>query len=558
MVASDKTGSPSILRNTHRGPVAGVDDTARSGTLYWLGVPYAMPPVGALRWRAPREPDAWSSPRPCTAFGCACVQYGTIFGPGANNAYDTTIADTFNQVVGSEDCLYLNIWRPATGENDLPVIVFLHGGSNVAGYTADPIYNGANLARAANVVVVTVNYRLGVFGWLSLPQLKTGIAEEDSGNFGTLDTIHALRWVSRNIGEFGGSARNVTLMGHSAGAINAWVLTVAAPTRRAELFHRLVALSGGMSLASNLPPGSMPCLNPTPYCAAQGQALLNALLIADGIAKDDESAAAWAAARTSAQVAEYLRALSPAAILRALLAKLVPVGLGASAPVPDGTVLPADPIGMLAAGEYARVPVLAGNTREEAKLFARLLALSPALGGVPGIKVSEFERFLMAHRFDPDSATSLSASSLISEQYLPVDAPQTGYNARTALLSQIFFFANRDNVLNALKARQANVWCYRFDWAREPAPWNEVLGSAHFVDMPFVFGNFGPSVLSNLIGGKANALGRSALSEAMMASIGAFARTGDPNNASLGITWPMWPGVLVFDAGLADKAISVQ
>ena len=107
-------------------------------------------------------------------FGNACVQYGRIYGPGSNNTYDQTIATTLNQAVGSEDCLYLNIWRPATGEANLPVIVFIHGGSNVSGYTADPVYDGAALAKAANAVVVTANYRVGIFGWLDLPQLKTG------------------------------------------------------------------------------------------------------------------------------------------------------------------------------------------------------------------------------------------------------------------------------------------------------------------------------------------------------------------------------------------------
>ncbi len=164
------------------------------------------PPVGALRWRAPLDPDPWTSTLPTKAFGNACVQYGTPGGPGANNTYDTTVVTTLNQTVGSEDCLYLNIWRPATDEVDLPVIVFIHGGYNLTGYAADPVYNGARLAQYVNAVVVTVNYRLGVFGWLSLPQLKTGDADDDSGNFGTLDNIKALRWVNRNIAEFGGNA----------------------------------------------------------------------------------------------------------------------------------------------------------------------------------------------------------------------------------------------------------------------------------------------------------------------------------------------------------------
>jgi len=558
MPALTEPGQFAVVRKTQFGPIEGVDDAARSGTFYWLGVPFARPPLGALRWKAPLDPNPWNTALQTNAFANACVQYGTFFSPGRNNAFDATIAETLNQVVGSEDCLYLNIWRPATHQADLPVIVFLHGGASVSGYTADPIYNGANLARSGNVVVVSVNYRLGVFGWLSLAQLKTGNADDDSGNFGTLDTIKALQWVKRNIGEFGGNADNVTLLGHSSGAINAWVLMVAAHTRGASLFHRLAPLSGGMSLASNLPPGSLPCLYPASYFVAQGQALLNALLIADGTASDDASAAEVATAKGIAWVGEYLRCHSPLAILTILLTKLAPLGLGGSSPIPDGVVLPTDPIASVAAGEYAKVPVLAGNTRDEAKLFAQLLALSPALGGTPGFKTGDAERFKMEYSFDPDAATGLKVDDIVNHEYLPLDAPGTGFNARTALLSKIFFFANRDNALNTLMTQQSNIWCYRFDWALEPTPWREIFGAAHFFDMPFLFGNFGPSVLSNMIGGNVNRGGRLALSEAIMASIAAFARNGDPNNESLGVSWPAWPKTLVFDATLTKKLISVQ
>jgi len=237
MAVQMDSGRSPVVRATQYGPIEGVDDTARSGTFYWFGVPFARPPVGALRWKAPVDPDPWTSTLPTKVFANACVQIGMTIGPGANNTYDTTIATTMNQAVGSEDCLYLNVWRPATGEANLPVIVFIHGGYFLAGYTADPVYNGANLAKAANAVVVTVNYRLGVFGWFSLPQLKTGNTFDDSGNFGTLDSIKALQWVNRNIREFGGDAGNVTVMGQSAGAGSTWTLLVAGPTRSAGLFH---------------------------------------------------------------------------------------------------------------------------------------------------------------------------------------------------------------------------------------------------------------------------------------------------------------------------------
>jgi para-nitrobenzyl esterase len=216
-------GNDPLLRKTHLGDIRGAVDIA-SATYSWKGIPYAKAPVGALRWQPPQEPEAWTTARTTTAFANACAQYGRIYGPGSNNKHDETIATTLNQAVGSEDCLYLNVWRPATNESNLPVIVFLHGGSNVSGYTADPMYDGAALARTANAIVVTPNFRLGILGFMNLPQLKTGDATTDSGNFTMLDSIKALQFVRTNSSSFGGNPDNVTVVGQSAGAINVWAL----------------------------------------------------------------------------------------------------------------------------------------------------------------------------------------------------------------------------------------------------------------------------------------------------------------------------------------------
>jgi para-nitrobenzyl esterase len=212
----------------------------------------------------------------------------------------------------------------------------------------------------------------------------------------------------------------------------------------------------------------------------------------------------------------------------------------------------------MAAGKLAKVPVLAGITREEAKTLSQFLAVAPALGGVPGFKVSDAERFAMLQSFDSSGAGGLTAASMISPQYLPVDAPRSGFNARTALLGDLLFGSNRDNALATLKTQQSDIWHYRFDWAQEPPPWNDIYGAAHLFDIPFVFGNFGPSLYSRVICSQANQRGRVALSEAMMASLAAFARNGDPNNELLGTAWPVWPEILVFDASLDDKAIAVK
>jgi para-nitrobenzyl esterase len=550
-----------VERDTEYGRVVGVDDSARNHTYAWKGVPFAKPPTGALRWKAPATLDPWSAPRATQQFGNACVQYGRIYGPGANNRYDPTIGTTLNQAVGSEDCLYLNIWRPADQDEHLPVIVFVHGGSDVSGYTADPVYDGAELARTAHAVVVTVNYRLGIFGFLNQPQLKDGAnAAEASGNFALLDIVKALQFVQRNVSRFGGDPGRVTLMGQSAGAINVYAL-LASPLARepAPLFHRAVPLSGGISLAANLPPGRIPTLNPASFYLLQGTKLLEQQLIADGLAADAASAAAYVASHTAQQMADYLRAESPAKLLFTLLTRLAPLGLAGSGPIPDGAVLPLNPVAEIAAGNYLHVPVLASNTRDEAKLFPTFLALSPVLGGVSGRLVSDKQLFDIQFSYRPDDPPQIAVTDWIPAQYLPVGTPVTGFNAKTDLLNFIFFIASRDNVLNALKSQQNEVWYYRFDWDEEPAPWNDIYGAAHAFDLAFIFGNFGPSLFSNVANSSANEPGRLELSRAMMKSLGAFAARGDPNAPeALGVTWPTWPSTLLFDATPTSKAISVQ
>lgn len=550
-----------LLRATVYGPVHGVDDAVGSGTWYWKGIPYAQAPVGALRWKAPREPAAWSAPRPAHTFGDAPLQYGRIYGPGRNNCLDDSIRTSLNAPVGSEDCLSLNIWRPANGDTGLPVIVYVFGGSNVSGYSADPLYDGANLARSANAVVVTLNYRVGVFGWLHLPQLACGDdPRDDSGNFGLLDIIQALAFVNRSIAAFGGDTANITVMGQSAGAINVYALltsplVVQAP---APLFQRAIALSGGISLASNLASGCIPTLQTVAAAQLQAQSLLVGLLIAQGQAPDPASASALMATWPSQELANFLRAQSPEDIFRVLLTQLAPQGLASSGPIPEGVVVAANPIEAIRAGHYLRVPVLAGNTRDEAKLFARFLALSPQLGGIAGLTLDDAELFEAMVHFAPDAPDpGLVVEDLVHPAYLPSTAPGTGYNARTDVLNRLLFWPSRDNVLNALKAQQEQVWHYQFNWDQEPAPWDQVYGAAHALDLPFLFGNFGPSLFSNVLGGAANRPGRLALSAAMVQRLSAFVRTDNPNAPSLGPYWPTWPQSLALDAGLQDLAVTV-
>ncbi|MCX4163035.1 MULTISPECIES: carboxylesterase/lipase family protein [Paraburkholderia] len=533
---------PPTRRDTSFGAVEGVNRSTTTGTYEWLGVPYAQPPVGALRWMPPVDPAPWSSVRATQQFGHSCAQGGRYFSPAPNDApYGLAVREGFGKPVGDEDCLTLNIWTPANAQGKLPVIFFIHGGSNISGYSADPVYNGQALARKANAVVVTINYRLGIFGWLDLPQLKTGNTLADSGDFALLDQQQALKFVKNNIAAFGGDPTNVTVMGQSAGAVNVWALLVSPLS--AGLFQKAIPLSGGIVNASR------------PTAQTYSKALLNAIVIADGKATDAASAQATLATQTDVQVATYLRGLPAAQLLTVMLAN---PQLGTTpAPIEDGNVLPVNSIGALAFGQYQKVPVLAGNTRDEGTLFAGLFG-SITGTGISGFKPSDYDRFGLQFNFNPNAPTALSQSDLINAAYLPVTAFPFGWNALTVFTTNTVFLAPVAPQLTSLALQQpGKVWYYRFDWDEEPAPFNTVYGATHAMDLPFIFSNFGPNVFSFAYS-NANQPGREALSDAMIASVAAFARTGNPNTPALGVTWANFPAKVVMDASPTQLRITAQ
>lgn len=550
---------PAMQRDTTWGAVLGEDDSAARGVWSWKGVPYARPPVGELRWRAPQDPAPWAAPRAAIAFAPACVQTGRLYSPGLNNRHDDTIGSTLGRTVGAEDCLYLNIWTPASpAAKPRPVIVFVHGGSNITGYTADPVYDGAALARNEDAVVVSVNYRLGVFGFLNLAALKAGRPEDDSGNYALLDIVKALEFVANNIANFGGDPDRITLMGQSAGAVNVYALLTSPmmAARVKPLFHRLVALSGGISTVASLPAGAIAGVLPESLWATRGEALMLEALIADGHAPDEASARKIAAERGAEKMAAWMRGRSPDTLLGVVRTRLVARRMAASNPIPDGWVVARDPIAAVRAGRYLRVPVLAGHTRDETKLFPQLFAMRPGLGGTSGRLLGDAAVFALVSRYDPDAAPQTTVEEWIPKVYLPASTPRTGFDARAAELDRIWFSAIRDDVLNALRTQQSQVWAYEFEWDALPPPFDTIFGAAHTFDLPFVFGNFGPSLYSRILFARANEPGRLALSKAMQARLGAFARTGNPNDHSFDTNWPAWPARFVFDADANAARVS--
>ena len=230
MLAETASGMVPLVVQTRYGPVIGA--LAFTGQRVFKGIPYAAPPVGELRWKAPQEPESWKIPLLCDKFGSSCPSYP------ASTDLDLQL-ETFD-----EDCLYLNVWTPAESQDSrLPVMVYVHGGSFLTGSAAKTFYNGAYLAKR-DVVVVTFNYRLGVFGFLCHPGLADPATGGSYGNYGLLDQIAALRWVRDNISAFGGDPGNVTFFGESAGAVS--VLALMSSEMSKGLYTAAIAQSGAI------------------------------------------------------------------------------------------------------------------------------------------------------------------------------------------------------------------------------------------------------------------------------------------------------------------------
>lgn len=216
-----------VIIQTKYGKVRGRD---KDDLMFWFGIPYAQPPVGDLRWRAPKTLKRWDGI-------LNTIEYRS----------KSTQLEKFN-IVGSEDCLYLNIWRPNKKKENLPVLVYVHGGGNLIG--AGDEFNGALLSKYSNSVIVTINFRLGPMGWFKHDSLETSDPLNNSGNFGLLDIFKSLEWIQDNIKAFGGDSDNVTLLGLSAGARN--ILATLISPLSVGLFHKAIILSGGMTLTNSI------------------------------------------------------------------------------------------------------------------------------------------------------------------------------------------------------------------------------------------------------------------------------------------------------------------
>jgi para-nitrobenzyl esterase len=478
-------------RTTASGEVVGF--VGAYGAHVWRGIPYAAAPSGALRWRAPRDPQPWTETHEALAFGARCPQY--------TSALEST--RDLGTVYGSEDCLTLNVFAPPqTGAERLPVMFWIHGGGNVQG--GSDFYEGGALAMRQRVVVVTMNYRLGPLGWLRHAALREGATyEEASGNFGTLDLIHALRWVRTHIAAFGGNPDSVTIFGESAGARNVVALLQSPPAR--GLFHGAIVQSGG-TRSSGLDEAELSVADPSVRRGPGSHEMVRRVAGGDGLA-----------GKSHAEIAAFLRAQTADAILRAYPETDSEGDHTGFFELPqqfrDGVVLPnVETPAAFAAGDYHRVPVILGTNRDEAKLF--MFASS-----------KHVRRFLRIPRLR--------------------DAE--GYEREARYRSRFWKAYGVDEPAAAMRRVQGpSVFAYRFDWDEQPsvlgADLGQMIGAAHAIEIPFVFHHFDLGPNSKLLFDDDNAPGRVALAEAMQSYWGQFAWTGSPGRGRDGQqpAWGAW------------------
>ncbi len=450
------------------------------------GIPFAAPPVGGLRWAPPRNPDSWNGVRDARRFGNVAPQ---------NSMMNGALAAMVVEGTQSEDCLYLNVWTPRCDQARRPVMVWIHGGAFAIGSGSQPIYDGSVLASRGDLVVVSVNYRLGPLGFLRLHDL-TGGKIHATGNEGILDQIAALEWVRDNIEQFGGNPENVTIFGESAGGMSVGTL-LAAPAARG-LFHKAIPQSGACHTGS------------TKERATEKAERIVARLKASGSNPDS------------------IRALTPAELLRgALLDDGVtpdPALAMAYQPVIDETVSSKRPIEMVASGSAKGVAIMVGSMLEEWKLFA---AMDP---GLPKLDRAGLEKRFSRRLGDENTAGLIEAYTRARKD-----------RGEDASAQELFSAIETDRIfrmpairLAEIHARAgARVFSYLCTW-RSPAM-RGALGSCHALELGFVFGtNHAPGMAPFAGSGPA----AEKLATEMQNAWIAFARHGDPACKSIGAWAP--------------------
>jgi para-nitrobenzyl esterase len=469
------------------GPPVAVDGGAIAGrwaanaaVKAWLGVPFAAPPLGELRWKPPQPVVPWQGVRAATEFGPQCLQ-------GKATPGSVYFEYSGGDLPMSEDCLTLNVWAPAEASN-APVMVWIYGGGFQVGASARPTFNGAGLA-ARGVVVVSMNYRVGVLGFLAHPELTAESPQHASGNYGLLDQVAALQWVKRNVARFGGNPDNVTIFGQSAGASSVTHLMASPLTR--GLFQRAIA-------ESNAFPAKM---SPRTEAEARGKAFAEKL------------GAASLAGMRARSGQEILDAKTPAG------------------PIVDGWFLPADSYSLFRDGKEAPVPFLTGWNKNEGATFPHAKSLAE-------------------HKADVDKRFGKDASRA-AELYPATDDITARQASKNLFRESTFSWGTWTSA--RLHARSQPTYLYFFDHPQPLAAdqsYSEVdtpdkLGTFHSSEYPYVFGTL--DVLSR----QWTAADR-ALSMQLQGYWTNFARAGDPNGTGLP-AWPKFESLGATTMLLGDR-----
>ena len=432
----------------------------------FLGLPYAAPPVGELRWKTPAPPAKWKGTRDATKFGARCAQ-GRVF--------DDMV---FQDSGPSEDCLFLNVYAPADAPTKakLPVMFWIHGGGYAGGASSEPRHNG-DFLPLKGVVLVTINYRLGVFGFLATSDLakETG---GTAGNYALLDMVAALQWVKGNIGKFGGDAGNVTIFGESAGSFA--VSTLMASPMAQGLFEKAIGESGG-AFSDTLPVDSL----------------------ADREKKDDE----WVDSLGVKSLAE-LRALPTDKILEAAKAKK-----GGFSTVVDGKLLTEPVPATYAAGKQAHVPLLAGWNRDEGASLGNSMTAEKWKAMAAEMFKDRADEFLKLYPADTDEQAIDSAEAYGGDAFIA--------------------FGTWKWLEAARKTGDSPVYRYHFELRATPSKYNPGTFAFHSDDIEYVFGT-----LDTRPGWDVRPEDRK-LSDQMMSYWTNFAKTGDPNGPGLP-EWPKY------------------
>lgn len=487
---------PKLTRTTQKGNVKGIKISSGKA-MAWYGIPYAASTAGANRWRAPQPVTAWTDTRDATVQSQNAVTYSKTSAIG---------------YTGTEDCLYVNVYRPYTASKNLPVLVYLHGGSNTTG-TANLDFG--NMAASMGVVIVSVSFRVGAFGYLSHPALMDGTPEENSGNFTLLDIHEALLWVRDEIGAFGGNPGNVTLSGFSSGARNT-LLCLISPMMTG-LFHKAFIMSGGFTTS-------------TPIKGQESvESRLAELLVRRGTYATKDEASAYIESSQTDEMKSLFESLTTAEV--AWLYKSPELRMEEFPHAfTDGVVLPAGGFEVISEGQYNRVPIMLGSDATEFSSF-----------GLDGSLTS--------------SGADLSALSMTQMMELMEKGIQYG-----SMLQSHFYIENTANLLYQ-DPDHMDLYAYRLMWGTTASVsdgfYSKYVGAYHGQSRDFLVGtykhhlnDYSPDAVSSR-----NKAGRVALTEQMRSYLKNFMAKGSPNGESLPLwaTWNPIPGanrIMHFDAKL--------